>query len=279
MQIPYDDVYPGKYYRWKVYTVAEAIECHRETHHPTAYNEPNAPVIAHIELDMQGEKATRFVDNFLRMAPIKHKFDHGEERKILVFTKGQESIDAARNAGATLAGGADLIKQIQNGDLNLQEFDHIIAQTSILPEIVPLRGLLKKRFPNVKNSTLGNNIEEMVTRAMIGIQYGATKDDYQKNFGLITTAFGTLAMPVEQLEDNLKNLLLDIDTMRPKREGKFICRVLIKSPPSTEVLKIDPFLYVQESRSDFKKTKADVEEEEEAEPSEETAEGEQRAVN
>lgn len=284
MQIPYDDAYIGKYYRWRVYSVAEAVECHRETHHPTAYNEPNAPLIAHIEIDMQGEKATRFVDNFLRMAPIKFKFDHGQERKILVFTKGQESIDAARNAGAILAGGADLIKQIQNGDLNLQEFDHVIANTNILPEIVTLRGLMKKKFPNVKNGTLGGNIEEMVTRAMIGIQYSAMKDEYQKNFGLVTTQFGTLEMPVEHLEDNLKNLLIDIDAMRPKREGKFISRVLLKSPPSGEVLKIDPFLYVQESRSDFKKPKGAAEEDDDEAVSEEGNEGTegelpQRAVN
>lgn len=275
-------MYAGKFYRWPVYSVAEAVECHRETHHPTAYNEPNAPLIAHIEIDMQGEKITRFVDNFFRMAPINYKFDHGQERKILVFTKGQETIDAARNAGATLAGGADLIKQIQNGDLNLQEYDHIIANTNILPEIVNLRGLMKKKFPNVKNGTLGVNVDQMVTRAMIGIQYSAMKDEYQKNFGLVTTQIGTLTMPVEHLEDNLKNLLIDIDTMRPKREGKFISRVLLKSPPSCELLKIDPFLYVQESRSDFKKTKGAVEEEDDDEAvSEEGNEGEtpQRAVN
>lgn len=281
MQVPHDDCYIGKYYQWRIHTVAQAVEFHRETHHPTAYNEPNAPLIAHIELDMQGDKPTRFVDNFLRMAPIKYKFEHGQERKILVFTKGQESIDAAINAGATLAGGADLVKQIQNGDLNLGEFDHVLAQTAILPEIVPLRGLMKKKFPNVKNSTLGNDIKEMVTRAMIGIQYGAAKDDYQKNFGLVTTQIGTLEMPVEHLEDNLKNLLIDIDAMRPRREGKFITRVLLKSPPSKEVLKVDPFLYVQESKSDFKRTsKGAVEEDEdESGDGEETNEQPQRAVN
>lgn len=87
-QIPKDNVYIGRYYRWPVYTVAEAIQCHRETHHPSMYNVPNAPLNVDIELNMQGEKATRFVDNFQRMAMIPYRFDHGEERKILVFTKG-----------------------------------------------------------------------------------------------------------------------------------------------------------------------------------------------
>jgi len=90
-QVSKDDVYVGRYYRWPVYTVAEAIQCHRETHHPSMYNVPNAPLNVEIELNMQGEKATRFVDNFQRMAMIPHKFDHGEDRKIIVFTKGNVS--------------------------------------------------------------------------------------------------------------------------------------------------------------------------------------------
>lgn len=90
-RIPTDNCYVAKYYRWPVYTVAEAIECHREVHHPTMYNLPNSPIIVHIELNMKGEKATRFVDNFQRVAMMPHKFDHGEERRILVFTKGNVS--------------------------------------------------------------------------------------------------------------------------------------------------------------------------------------------
>jgi len=90
-QVPKDDCYVGRYYRWPVYSVQEAIQCHRETHHPSMYNVPNAPLNLDIELNMQAEKITRFVDNFQRMAMIPHKFDHGEERKIIVFTKGNVS--------------------------------------------------------------------------------------------------------------------------------------------------------------------------------------------
>jgi large subunit ribosomal protein L1 len=58
-------------------------------------------------------------------------------------------------------------------------------------------------------------------------------------------------MDTKQLEDNLVSLLKDIDTVRPKRSGKFITRVLLKSPPSSEQLKIDPFLIIPE---EFKKS-------------------------
>lgn len=83
-----DNVWIGRYYQWRVYTVHEAIKCHRETHHPSMYNEPNSLLNVTIELNLQGEKITRFVDQFQRMAMIPHKFDHKEERNIMVLAKG-----------------------------------------------------------------------------------------------------------------------------------------------------------------------------------------------
>ncbi|XP_075148329.1 mitochondrial ribosomal protein L1 [Haematobia irritans] len=245
-QVSTDNCYIGKYYRWPVYTVAEAIQCHRETHHPSMYNEPNAPLIVHVEMNMKAEKSTRFVDNFQRMAMMPNKFDHGEERRILVFTKGNDEIAEARQAGATLVGGVELIKDITNGELLLTDYQYVIAHPNILPELVALRGLMKRKFPNPKSETLGTNLSEMIRRFSDGISYTATKDEHQQDFGLITTTIGTLNMDAKHLEENLRSLLMDINTVRPKREGKFITRVLLKSPPSREQLKIDPFLYVPE---------------------------------
>ncbi|XP_036323882.1 39S ribosomal protein L1, mitochondrial [Rhagoletis pomonella] len=246
-QVPQDNVFILKYYRWPIYTVAEAIQCHRETHHTSMYNEPNAPLNVHIELDMRAEKKNRFVDNFQRMAMIPHKFEHGEERKILVFAKGNEQISEAREAGASLVGGIELIKDITNGELLLTDYQYVIAHPNILPELVALRGLMKRKFPNPRSETLGTNLAEMIERFSNGISYSAAKDEHQQDFGLISTSVGTLEMATEQLEENLRSLLQDVDSVRPKREGeRFIKRVLLKSPPSSERLKIDAFRYVAE---------------------------------
>lgn len=266
--IPKDNCYVGRYYRWAVYSVAEAIQCHRETHDPTMYNVPNAPLEVEIELNMQAEKANRFVDNFNRMAMIPHKFDHGDDRKILAFTKDNNLIAEARKAGATLVGGVELIKDIQNGDLLPTDYDFIIAHSNILPELVSLRGLLKRKFPNPRSETLGTDLTEMIKKFKDGVSYVATKDEHQQDYGLIKTCIGSLDMDAKHLEENLVALLKDVQSMRPKREGKFITRVLLKSPPSSEQLKIDPFLYVAEEGkfTASKKTKpveAVVEEDEE----------------
>jgi len=140
----------------------------------------------------------------------------------------------------------ELIKDITNGELLLSDYQYVIAHPNILAELVALRGLMKRKFPNPKSETLGTNLAEMIVKFSSGISYSAAKDEYQQNFGLITASVGTLDMDAQKLEENLKFLLQDVNTMRPKREGRFITRVLLKSPPSSEQLKIDPYVYVPE---------------------------------
>ena len=47
------------------------------------------------------------------MVPLYNAFERGvSEKMILAFAKNEESLDAARNAGATKVGGLDLIEDI-----------------------------------------------------------------------------------------------------------------------------------------------------------------------
>jgi large subunit ribosomal protein L1 len=59
--LPVDDVYPGRYYQWRCFSFEEAIECHRETHHPSMYNQPTAPLMAMLDLDMRLEKEVLYM--------------------------------------------------------------------------------------------------------------------------------------------------------------------------------------------------------------------------
>ncbi|KAJ3647279.1 hypothetical protein Zmor_019165 [Zophobas morio] len=243
--LPFDDVYIMKYYRWKVYPFHEAVESHRQTHHPDMYNEPNSHLLARIELNMQGEKATRFVEDFSRIAAIPHKFEHGDERAIIAFSKTASVRQEALDAGAQLAGGVDLIKQIQNGGVSLQNFQYIIAHPDILPELVPLRGVMKRRFPNPKMGTLAVDLTGVTERLLHGISYSAKKDEHEKDFGLVEAVVGTLDMDSRCLEENFAALVQDVYRMKPKREGTFISRCLLVSPPSSEKFKVDHELYIE----------------------------------
>lgn len=87
-----DDAYPGRYYRWPLYKVADAIQAHKDTHHPSVYDAMNLPLNVAIEMNMDGEKSTRMVANFQKLVMIKHSFDHGQQRNILVFAKEEVNI-------------------------------------------------------------------------------------------------------------------------------------------------------------------------------------------
>ena len=39
----------------------------------------------------------------------------------------------------------------QAGEVSLNDFDNIVAHTSMMNELTVLRGLLKRRYPNLKN--------------------------------------------------------------------------------------------------------------------------------
>lgn len=60
MRTPTDDVFVNKFYRWIVYSFADAVNCHRETHHPTVYNKPDALLNVSIELNMMAAKKVYF---------------------------------------------------------------------------------------------------------------------------------------------------------------------------------------------------------------------------
>lgn len=89
--VPKDANYLAKYYRWKVFSFEEAVQSHRESHHPSMYNEPDADLMVHVELNMVAEKQTRTIDDFRNIVMVDHTFDHGTERKIIVLAKGSVS--------------------------------------------------------------------------------------------------------------------------------------------------------------------------------------------
>lgn len=135
---------------------------------------------------------TRFVENFTRIVAVPHKFDHGEERHVIAFCKTVENQKIATDAGAQLSGGAELIKNIQNGQISLQDFNYYLAHPDILPELVTLRGLMKKKFPNPKTGTLDVDMKASVEKILYGINYTATKDENERDFGIIQTVIGNV---------------------------------------------------------------------------------------
>ncbi|CAK9795933.1 50S ribosomal protein L1 [Anthophora plagiata] len=236
---PIDNVWVIKYHKRPIYSFKEAIEYHRETHHPTMLNKPNAPVNALIELDMKREKKNKFLDKFTKVVDTPHFFKSGEPSKILVFCKSLTEQEKAKTAGADFVGGNELIKKIQQGNFSFKDFDYIIAHADILTDLLLIRGLLKKNFPNLKAGTLSNDMGKLTVKFRDGIRYTAMPHQVFKEYGTINTTFGLLDMDLKQLEENFLALIQDIEKMKPKLAEPFIQRIHVTSIPSTERFKIN----------------------------------------
>lgn len=91
----------------------EAILAHRELHHPTMFNVPEAPLNIRFEIDLSTDKKNKFVEKYHKIIEFPHPYNHGEDRTILAFCQTNEMMEEARSAGALLVGGKDVIKSIE----------------------------------------------------------------------------------------------------------------------------------------------------------------------
>ena len=70
---------------------------------------------------------------------------------IHIFTSFSRYILKSKHTGSPILMDSLLF---QNGELSLQDFRFIVAHPDILPELVSIRGLMKRKFPNQKSGTL-----------------------------------------------------------------------------------------------------------------------------
>lgn len=99
--------------------------------------------------------------------------------------------DAIR-AGATTVGGSDLVRSALKGNIRFADYQFIVAHPDIMPEMLALRGLLKKKFPSPKSETLGVDLGAMVAKFMNGLAISGKRDDFQENYGVVNTCIGNV---------------------------------------------------------------------------------------
>ena len=126
----------------------------------------------------------------------------GKKIKIAVVAEESKQKDA-KNSGADLVGGDDLIDKIKNGELN---FEKLICTTSMMIKLSKLGKILgpKGLMPNPKLGTVTDDISEAVKNAKAG--QIELKNDKEGNIGL---SFGKKSFSDENLIKNF-NTILDI---------------------------------------------------------------------
>ena len=143
----------------------------------------------------------------------------GKNIKVAVVVEDDKQKDA-KESGADIVGGDDLIEKIKNGELN---FEKLICSTSMMLKLSKLGKILgpKGLMPNPKLGTVTDDIKSAVKNAKAG--QIELKNDKDGNIGL---SFGKKSFS----DDNLiKNFNTVLDTLEKEKTNLTIKGDLIRN--------------------------------------------------
>lgn len=152
---------------------------------------------------------------------LPHQF--GQEKKILVFAKGEKA-EEAKNNGAAFVGDADLIEKIKGGWI---DFDIAVATPDLMKDVGKLGQILGRRglMPNPKTQTVTFDIKGAIAELKKGrVEFRADKT------GVIHLSVGKVSMEPDKIAENIK---IAVDTIRRKRpsdiKGEFVKSITLSS--------------------------------------------------
>jgi large subunit ribosomal protein L1 len=157
------------------------------------------------------------------------RLPHGTGRsvRVLVFAKGEKEIEA-KEAGADIVGGEELIERIQSGDF--WEFDKAIATPDMMPKVGMIAKLLgpKGLMPNPKVGTVTMEVGRVVQEEKAGrVEFRVEKA------GILHCLLGKLDFPSDHLRENLSTLLDQVVRLKPATsKGNYLLGMTLKSTMS-----------------------------------------------
>ncbi|KAM6346614.1 large ribosomal subunit protein uL1m isoform 2-T3 [Podargus strigoides] len=231
MSKPVDDVYLTWYYERPSYDVEEAVRMLKKFQE-LDFTYPKQYVYINVFLDMALQNKKK-VDPFANTVLLPYRFTD-ETNKVLVFTEDEQEAEIARENGAAIVGGVELIKWILEDEIQV---DSYVAVPAIIPKLIPLRGKLKRKYPNTKRNSLGHDIPKMLQLFREGLEYTVEEERY------IKTRIARLDMPTEHIVANLKTVIHDICKFKPSTYSPLVRKLVIRSSTSEGLLlKLDGIL-------------------------------------
>ena len=155
----------------------------------------------------------------------------GKTIKVCVFANA-DKIDEAKDAGADLVGGDELVEKVQAG---FTDFDRCIATPDMMAKVGKLGQVLGPRglMPNPKLGTVTTNVKKAVEDAKAG------ELEYKTNGIVIHSGVGKSKFNKEELVSNIKFFVETILKDKPSGvKGDFIKSISI-SPTMGPGIKLD----------------------------------------
>jgi len=199
----------------KIYTPEEAIELAKKT--------ANTKFVGSIEVHIKMLIDAKKTDQAVR-GTVSLPHGSGKTKKVAAFvTEAKEK--EAKDAGAAVVGGEELIKKIKETEKT--DFDVAVAEPAMMPKLAQIAKILGTRglMPNPKTGTVGPNVGALI-KEIAGGKVNFKNDDS----GNIHQIIGKSNFESKALLENLKALHQAILQSKPTTiKGQFISSVSVNS--------------------------------------------------
>jgi large subunit ribosomal protein L1 len=200
----------------KNYSLAEAVALAKKT--STVKFDASVEVHAKLGIDpKQGDEQVR--------GTVSLPNGTGQSKRVAVFVGTAEKEKEAKEAGAEMVGGEDLVAEIAtSGKIN---FDVAIATPDMMPKLAKVARILgpKGLMPNPKTDTVGANIKAMVEDQKKGKV--AFKND---DTGNVHAVIGKISFYEAKLLENATVFMDALKKAKPSSsKGNFIVKATLTS--------------------------------------------------
>jgi large subunit ribosomal protein L1 len=214
-----------------LYPAAAAIELLKEI--GGASYDPTVDTVVRLGVD------TRQADQMVRGAV---SLPHGIGKTVMVaVVTGGEKAAQAREAGADLVGGDELIEELGAGK-HLDVLGAVIATPDMMGKLGRFGKVLGPRnlMPNPKSGTVTMDVAKAVREIKAGrVEFRADRN------GNVHAVIGKLSFSADQLLDNYAALLDELVRLRPSSaKGRYLRSASVSSSASPGV-PIDPMIPVR----------------------------------
>ncbi|MHB8871433.1 MAG: 50S ribosomal protein L1 [Candidatus Doudnabacteria bacterium] len=201
--------------RTKVYSATEAIDLVKQT----ANTKFKGTVEVHVRLGIDPKKTDQGVRGSISLP-----FGTGKIKRVAAFVTEVKEKEA-KEAGAALVGGADLIKQIKETEKT--DFDMAVAEPAMMKLMGPIAKILGQRglMPNPKTGTVTENIAGIIK------EINAGKIDFKNDdSGNVHQIIGKTDFDSEKLVANLKTFIDALNASKPSTVKKvFITNIVVNA--------------------------------------------------